>query len=47
MLFIQKWKDNGLKWNKSEYGGLDEIRLPVQRIWTPGIAFKKIFISFD
>ena len=34
---IKQWNDNGLKWNKSEYGGVDDIRLPVNKIWTPDI----------
>jgi nicotinic acetylcholine receptor len=25
-----------LKWTKELYGGVDEVRLPVSRIWTPG-----------
>jgi hypothetical protein len=33
-----RWKDNGLKWNKDTYGGIDDIRLPVNRIWTPDIV---------
>ena len=34
----KRWNDNGLKWNKSEYGGIEDIRLPVSEIWTPDIV---------
>jgi hypothetical protein len=34
----QQWKDNGLKWNKTEYNGIEEIRLPINRIWTPDVV---------
>ena len=30
------WRDNGLKWNPKDYGGLEYIHLPVAKIWTPG-----------
>lgn len=32
----KQWKDNALKWNRSQYGDVFDIRLPVNRIWTPG-----------
>ncbi len=32
------WKDNGLKWDPSEYGGLKYIHLPIDKIWTPDIV---------
>jgi hypothetical protein len=37
LIFVfKKWNDNGLKWDKRNYGGVSDIRLPVNRIWTPG-----------
>jgi len=33
----QKWIDYRLSWNKSEYGGVDSIRLPSNLVWTPDI----------
>ncbi len=40
MLFflLKQWKDNGLKWDRNQYGGIEDIRLPVVRIWTPDIV---------
>lgn len=32
------WRDNGLKWNPKDYGGLEYIHLPVAKIWTPDIV---------
>ncbi|XP_013388521.1 neuronal acetylcholine receptor subunit alpha-10 [Lingula anatina] len=33
-----KWKDNGLRWNASEFGGVDTIRLPSVAVWVPDIT---------
>ena len=35
--FYQKWRDPRLKWNVSDYNGLDFIVLPVDRIWIPDV----------
>ena len=32
------WKDNSLRWNPDDYGGLDYVHLPVENIWTPDIV---------
>lgn len=32
------WQDNGLIWNKDNYGGVADVRLPVSQIWTPDIV---------
>lgn len=39
---FKQWKDNALKWNRSQYGNVFDIRLPVNRIWTPGKLKKKL-----
>lgn len=31
------WTDYNLSWNKTEYGGVESIRLPSNKIWTPDI----------
>jgi hypothetical protein len=31
----QKWIDENLAWNQTEYEGIRGIRLPSQRIWLP------------
>ena len=32
-----EWTDENLRWNASEYGGINSIRLPTSLIWTPDI----------
>lgn len=34
----QTWVDVQLRWNASDFGGLEEIRIPVVKIWTPEIV---------
>ena len=33
IFFINKCQDPALSWNKSNYAGLEEIRLPHDKIW--------------
>lgn len=35
---VYQWNDKGLKWHPAHYGGLNKVRLPVNRIWTPDIV---------
>ena len=32
-----QWNDVNLRWNESDYGGINDIRLPSDRIWIPDI----------
>ena len=34
---LQLWRDEFLKWNPDDYEGVDEIRIPSHKIWTPDI----------
>ncbi|CAF3395132.1 unnamed protein product [Rotaria sp. Silwood1] len=34
----QEWKDQFLKWNPDEFGGLKKIRIPCRHIWLPDIV---------
>ncbi|CAH1785741.1 unnamed protein product [Owenia fusiformis] len=34
----QRWNDEYLSWNESDYGGLKSIRLPANQIWTPDLV---------
>jgi len=36
ILQLKRWKDEGIRWNPSEYKGIIELRLPVEKIWNPG-----------
>ena len=33
----QTWKDYNLVWDPEEFGNISKIRLPINKIWTPGI----------
>ncbi|KAK2103507.1 Neuronal acetylcholine receptor subunit alpha-3, partial [Saguinus oedipus] len=32
------WNDYKLKWNPSDYGGAEFMRVPAQKIWKPDIV---------
>ena len=32
-----EWNDANLRWNSSDYGGINDIRFPLDRIWIPDI----------
>lgn len=36
----QTWIDVQLKWNASDFGNIDEIRLPAEKLWTPEIVLQ-------
>ena len=33
----QEWNDVNLKWNKSEYGDVADIRIPPHKLWKPDV----------
>jgi len=38
ILIVQTWKDPQLTWEPESFGGVTEIRLPIDNIWNPGIV---------
>lgn len=38
MTQTQEWIDYKLKWDPSEYGGIEDINLPAEQIWLPDIV---------
>ena len=32
-----EWKDVNMRWNKSDYGGVSDIRLPPHKLWKPDV----------
>ena len=51
---IKEWTDVNMKWNKSEYGNIKDIRIPPSRLWKPDIlmynryiVLVKIFMSYS
>ncbi|KAI8777769.1 acetylcholine receptor subunit beta 2 isoform X1 [Biomphalaria glabrata] len=37
-LYIKEWEDVNLRWQASEYGGIDEFLVPSEKIWIPDIV---------
>ncbi len=39
MAYLKKktWRDYNLVWDPEEFGNISKIRLPVNKIWIPGI----------
>lgn len=35
---LKWWKDPRLRWNTSDYGGVNQIILPFKDVWTPDIT---------
>ncbi|CAL8102703.1 unnamed protein product [Orchesella dallaii] len=33
----QMWIDDSFKWNATEYGGIKQVRIPVDKVWKPDI----------
>ena len=36
-LVFQEWNDVNLKWNKSDFGNIQDIRIPPKHIWKPDL----------
>ncbi|XP_074648838.1 acetylcholine receptor subunit alpha-L1-like [Tubulanus polymorphus] len=40
------WKDEFLKWDPAEFGGITEIRIPIHYIWKPDVVlYNKAYIN--
>jgi len=35
---VQQWKDILLAWEPNDYGGVNTVRVPPSKIWTPDIV---------
>lgn len=35
---FQAWKDEKLKWNASDYGGLKQAHLGIHEVWQPDVV---------
>jgi len=38
VLYCQRWKDMLMTWDPENFGGVDNVRVPARRIWTPDIV---------
>ena len=41
----QVWNDTHLTWNASDFGGIDNIALPYDRVWRPDIILYNKWVS--
>lgn len=39
-----KWNDCQFSWNPSDYGGLESLRIPQDRVWVPDIVLFNKFV---
>ena len=39
------WTDEFMKWNPEEYGGINETRIPRNKLWIPDIMLYNRYIS--
>ena len=39
---VQRWMDEYLVWEPSDYGGVDMIWIPAMQIWTPDIFINNL-----
>ena len=37
MISLQEWEDVNLAWNTSEYGNVEDVRIPPSALWKPDI----------
>lgn len=37
-LFFQVWDDYQLRWDEADYGGINVLRLPPDKVWKPDIV---------
>jgi len=35
---LQTWNDTLLRWNPALFGGVENVRVPIDKIWTPDIV---------
>ena len=35
---FQSWKDEFLVWDKDQYDGLDQIAIPIDKLWNPDVT---------
>ncbi|KAL8595896.1 hypothetical protein ACOMHN_018208 [Nucella lapillus] len=45
VFIVQTWRDPRLRWNASEFGGLEQVRLARERLWTPDIVLYNVAVQ--
>ncbi|KAK3581067.1 hypothetical protein CHS0354_033853 [Potamilus streckersoni] len=42
---FESWYDQFLTWNKNEYGGLHEVLVSIDEVWTPDLLVENTYVS--
>ena len=42
---LQTWKDSNLAWNPDEFGGVEQVRMPISSIWSPDLRTYNRFVG--
>lgn len=43
-MFFQRWIDEYLRWNATDFGGVQQIWIPAPQIWTPDIFINNLWV---
>ena len=46
MISLQEWEDVNLAWNTSEYGNVEDVRIPPSALWKPDILMYNRYAHF-
>lgn len=41
---MQQWNDEHLRWNKYDFGGIDQILFPIDNLWIPDIVINELSV---
>ena len=41
---VQRWLDENLVWDKENYGNVETIRIPANKIWTPDLVISNLYV---
>ena len=44
--YSQEWSDINMKWNKSEYGNIEDIRMPPSKLWKPDVLMYNRYVPY-
>lgn len=47
LAFSQSWTDLRLQWDAQKYGGIEVLRLPIEKVWQPDIVLTNTLVFFS
>ena len=42
---FQEWNDTNLRWNVTDYGGVDKLHVPSSDIWLPDLVLYNKYVT--